>query len=238
MPSRVVIAEPFASAGQDVLHQRGIDVVSCVGGSRNDLYRERSQSADGLIVRSETRVDRDLLSHAPKIRVVGRAGVGVDAIDVEAATQAGIVVINTPAANTIAATEQTFALLLALIRHVAQANAAIRAGRWERGPFIGSELYGKTLGVIGLGRIGGGVASRARAFGMEVLAHDPYVPQARAETLQVELTSFERLLQSADVVTLHVPLTQQTRNLIDAHALFAYEARRGAAELRARRRRR
>lgn len=117
MSSRVVIAEPFAARGQDVLQQRGIDVVSCVGLARAELL-EALRDADGLIVRSETRVDRDLLAHAPNMRVVGRAGVGVDAIDVDAATEAGIVVVNTPAANTIAATEQTFALLLALMRHV------------------------------------------------------------------------------------------------------------------------
>ena len=215
---RIVIAEPFAARGQDVLQQCGIDVVSCVGAGRAELL-EALHDADGLIVRSETRVDRDLLAHAPNMRVVGRAGVGVDAIDVDAATEAGIVVVNTPAANTIAATEQTFALLLALMRHVPQANASIRAGRWERGPFIGNELYGKTLGIIGLGRIGGGVAARANAFGMNVVAHDPYVPQARAEALRVELISFERLLGQADIVTLHVPLTQQTRGIIDMRAL-------------------
>jgi len=218
MPSRVVIAEPFAARGQDVLHERGIDVVSCVGLAREKLL-DALHDADGLIVRSETRVDRDLLAHAPHMRVVGRAGVGVDAIDVDAATEAGIVVVNTPAANTIAATEQTFALLLALMRHVPQASASVRGGAWERAPFIGNELYGKALGIIGLGRIGGAVAARAHAFGMEVVAHDPYVPQARAEALQVELLSFERLLQRADIVTLHVPLTQQTRGMIDARAL-------------------
>src|SRR5690348_2427581 len=155
MPSmRVVIAEPFADTGQAVLHEHGIDVVSCVGRPREDLLAAL-HDADGLIVRSETRVDRDLLSHAPRIRVVGRAGVGVDAIDVDAATEAGIVVVNTPAANTIAATEHTFAMMLALLRNVATANASIRDGRWERTPFIGSELYGKTLGIVGLGRIGG-----------------------------------------------------------------------------------
>ena len=218
MSSRVVIAEPFAARGQDVLQQRGIDVVSCVGVARAELL-EALRDADGLIVRSETRVDRDLLAHAPNMRVVGRAGVGVDAIDVDAATEAGIVVVNTPAANTIAATEQTFALLLALMRHVPQANASVRAGRWERGPFIGNELYDKRLGIIGLGRIGGAVAVRAHAFGMEVLGHDPYLPQARAEALHVELLSFERLLERADIVTLHVPLTQQTRAMIDMRAL-------------------
>jgi D-3-phosphoglycerate dehydrogenase len=214
---RVVIAEPFADLGKAVLHEHGIDVVSCVGRSREELL-QALQEADGLIVRSETRVDRDLLAHAPRMRVVGRAGVGVDAIDVDAATEAGIVVVNTPAANTIAATEQTFALMLGLVRHVAAANASIRAGRWERTPFIGTELYGKTLGIVGLGRIGGGVAARARAFGMEVLAHDPFIPTSRAEALGAQLVELDELLQRADIVTLHVPLTQQTRDLIDARA--------------------
>jgi D-3-phosphoglycerate dehydrogenase / 2-oxoglutarate reductase len=215
---RVVIAEPFADLGQAVLHEHGIDVVSCVGRPREELI-EALHDADGLIVRSETRVDRDLLAHAPRMRVVGRAGVGVDAIDVDAATEAGIVVVNTPAANTIAATEQTFALMLSLVRHVPAANASIREGRWERTPFIGTELFGKTLGIVGLGRIGGGVASRARAFGMHVIAHDPFIPESRAEALGAELASLEELLERADVVTLHVPLTPQTRGIIDARAL-------------------
>ena len=216
--SRVVIAEPFAAAGQAVLHERGIDAVSCVGRPREELYAALSD-ADGLIVRSETRVDRDLLAHAPRIRVVGRAGVGVDAIDVDAATEAGIVVVNTPAANTLAATEQTFALLLALMRRVVEANASIRAGRWERAPFIGNELFGKTLGIVGLGRIGGAVAARARAFGMNVIAHDPFVPASRGEALQTDLVGLTDLLQRSDIVTLHVPLTAQTRGMIDAAAL-------------------
>jgi D-3-phosphoglycerate dehydrogenase len=216
--ARVVIAEPFASRGQAVLHERGIDVVSCVGRSREELFRAL-QDADGLIVRSETRVDRDLLEHAPRMRVVGRAGVGVDAIDVDAATQAGIVVVNTPAANTIAATEQTFALMLAFMRHVPQAVSSIRDGRWERGPFIGNELYGKTLGIVGLGRIGGAVCVRARAFGMHVMAHDPYVPASRGESLQAEMVPLPELLERADIVTLHVPFTPQTRGMIDARAL-------------------
>lgn len=215
---RVIIAEPFADLGQAVLHERGIDVVSCVGRPREELLAALKE-ADGLIVRSETRVDRDLLSNAPRIRVVGRAGVGVDAIDVDAATEAGIVVVNTPAANTIAATEQTFALMLALVRNVAQANASVRGGRWERTPFIGTELFGKTLGIVGLGRIGGGVASRARAFGMHVLAHDPFIPESRAEALAAELVGLEELLGRSDIVTLHVPLSLKTRGMIDARAL-------------------
>ncbi len=153
------------------------------------------------------------------MRVIGRAGVGVDAIDVDAATEAGILVVNTPAANTIAATEQMFALLLGVMRRLPQANASIREGRWERAPFVGNELYGKTLGIIGLGRIGGAVAIRARAFGMRVIAHDPYVPQARAEALGVEPAGLDELLGSADVVTLHVPLNAHTRAMIDRHRL-------------------
>jgi len=215
---RVVIAEPFADLGQAVLHERGIDVVSCVGRSRDELL-SALRDADGLIVRSETRVDRDLLAHAPRIRVVARAGVGVDAIDVDAATEAGIVVVNTPAANTIAATEQTFALMLALVRHVATANASVRDGRWERAPFVGTELFGKTLGIVGLGRIGGGVAVRARAFGMNVLAHDPFIPQSRAEALGAELVALEGLLERSDIVTLHVPLSPQTGGMLNERAI-------------------
>ncbi len=215
---RVVIAEPLAQHGQSVLRERGIEVVSCVGAARAQLLHSLEE-ADGLIVRSETHVDRDLLTRCSRLRVVGRAGVGVDAIDVDAATQAGIIVINTPSANTLAATEHTFALLLALMRRIVPANESVREGKWERTPFIGHELYGKALGIIGLGRIGGAICTRAIAFGMHVIAHDPYVPQARAQALQAQSESFEGVLANADILTLHVPLNAQTRNLIDAPAL-------------------
>ena len=215
---RVVIAEPFDERGVAVLSRAGIEVVSCVGSSLDALHSALGD-ARGLIVRSETRVDGELLSRAPQLEVVARAGVGVDAIDVDAATAAGIVVVNTPSANTIAATEHTFAVLLATLRHVPAAHASIRESRWERKPFVGNELYGKTLGIVGLGRIGSNVASRAAAFGMTVIAHDPYLPASRASALGVELVELERLLSTADVITLHVPLTPQTRSLIDARAL-------------------
>jgi len=215
---RVVVAEPFDERGIAVLTRAGIDVVSCVGAPRDALH-EALREARGLIVRSETRVDGALLARAPALEVVARAGVGVDAIDVDAATAAGIVVVNTPSANTIAATEHTFAVLLAALRHVAQANASVHAAAWERKPFVGHELYGKTLGIVGLGRIGSNVAARAAAFGMRVVAHDPYIPASRASALGVELLGFDELLQSADVVTLHVPLTPQTHAMIDARAL-------------------
>ena len=173
---RVVIAEPFAEHGLAVLRDAGIDVDSQVGGSRAELVTALA-NADGLIVRSETRVDRELLAAGPHLSVVARAGVGVDAIDVDAATDAGIIVLNTPGANTLAATEQTFALMLSLARRTPQAVQQLREGVWNRKTLVGTELYGKTLGIVGLGRIGGNVATRAKAFGMTVLAHDPYVTE-------------------------------------------------------------
>jgi D-3-phosphoglycerate dehydrogenase len=215
---RVVVAEPFDERGLEVLRRAGAEVVSLVGAPRSALS-EALRDARGLIVRSETRVDKELLSLGPRLEVVARAGVGVDAIDVEAATAAGIIVVNTPGANTLAATEQTFALLLAAMRNIPQAHASVHAGEWNRKPYVGYELYGKTLGIVGLGRIGSNVASRAGAFGMRVLAYDPYIPASRAHALGVELVEFDDLLRRADVVTLHVPLTAQTRAMIDARAL-------------------
>ncbi|MBV9270533.1 MAG: phosphoglycerate dehydrogenase, partial [Candidatus Eremiobacteraeota bacterium] len=209
----VVIAEPFAETGRRVLLESGLQVRSCVGAPHAELLAAL-RDAQGLIVRSETRVDRDLIERAPNLRVIGRAGVGVDAIDVQAATQAGIVVVNTPAANTVAAVEHTFALMLSAMRHVPEAALSLREGRWERAPFVGNELWQKTLGIVGLGRIGGAIASRAAAFGMRVIAHDPYVPAARAELLGVTLVELPELLSAADIVTLHVPLTAQTRRMI------------------------
>jgi D-3-phosphoglycerate dehydrogenase len=215
---RVVVAEPFAEAGLCVLRDAGIEVDSQVGRSRAELVSALAE-ADGLIVRSETRVDRDLLAAGPKLAVVARAGVGVDAIDVGAATDAGIVVLNTPGANTIAATEQTFALMLSLARRTPTAVQQLREGIWDRKQLIGSELFGKTLGIVGLGRIGGNVATRARAFGMTPIAHDPYITSARADAFGVKLVELETLLRESDIVTLHVPLTRQTRGLIDAERL-------------------
>lgn len=217
MPT-VIVAEPFAESGLDVLRRGGMDVLLCIGAGRAQLL-EAMRDADGLIVRSETRVDRELLDCAPSLRVIGRAGVGVDAIDVPAATAAGIVVVNTPAANTVAAIEQTFAVMLAVQRHTAAASASVKAGRWERGPFIGNELFGKTLGIIGLGRIGGGVALRAAAFGMTVVACDPYIAVSRAEAHGARMMPLDELLATADVVTIHTPLNEQTLNLIDGARL-------------------
>ena len=219
---RVVVAEPFAEHGLAVLRDAGIEVDSLVGRSRDELVAALAE-ADGLIVRSETRVDRELLAAGPRLAVVARAGVGVDAIDVEAATAAGILVLNTPGANTLAATEQTFALMLSLARRTPSAVQQLREGIWDRKRLIGTELYGKTIGIVGLGRIGGNVATRAKAFGMTILAHDPYVTAARADAFEARLVDLQTLLAESDVVTLHVPLTPQTLGMIDAAKLRAMQ---------------
>jgi D-3-phosphoglycerate dehydrogenase len=211
---RVVVAESFAEQGLEILRRAGIAVDSRVGSSREEL-KASLETADGLIVRSETRVDSDLLAAGKKLTVVARAGVGVDAIDVDAATAAGVIVLNTPAANTLSATEQTFGLMLSLARHIPQAVQSLREGRWDRLKLVGTELAGKTLGIVGLGRIGGNVATRAQAFGMKVMAFDPYITTARADAFDAKLVDLDTLLRESDLVTLHVPLNSETRGMID-----------------------
>src|SRR3982074_1054374 len=174
---------------------------------------------DALIVRSETRVDANVIQAGTRLKVIGRAGAGVDNIDVESAPRAGVLVVNAPSGNTIAATEHTMAMMLALARHIPQADQAVKAGRWERSRFLGFELRDKVLGVVGLGSIGREVAHRAQAFGMRVIAPAPVLPDERASQLNVKLMPFDQLMSEADIVTLHVPLTKETHHLVDARAL-------------------
>lgn len=174
---------------------------------------------DALLVRSATKVPREALKGADKLKVIGRAGVGVDTIDVDAATERGIAVLNAPAGNTISAAELTMALLLALVRRVAGADRSMHAGEWDRKSFNGIELYGKTLGLVGAGRIGAEVARRARAFGMRVLAYDPYLPAERARSLEIELAPLDDLMRASDVISLHAPLTDTTAGLVGAAQL-------------------
>ena len=169
---------------------------------------------DGLIVRSASKVTADVLDRADKLKIIGRAGVGVDNIDVKAATEKGIIVINSPDGNTIAATEHTFAMMLAVSRNIPQANATMHNGGWDRKKFLGVQLSGKTLGVIGLGRIGAGVAKRAQSFYMNVVAYDPFVSAERAESLGVKLVELDELFKTADFITVHMPLTKKTENMI------------------------
>jgi D-3-phosphoglycerate dehydrogenase / 2-oxoglutarate reductase len=175
--------------------------------------------ADALIVRSAVNVNGDVLRNAGKLRVIGRAGVGVDNIDLDAATKAGIAVMNTPGANAVAVAEHTLALMLALARHIVRADSTTRAGKWEKKSLQGTELRGKTLGIIGLGRIGMEVARRAKAFEMKLVAHDPFVAASVARELEIELADLDRVYAAADYLTLHVGLTPQTTGMINEQAL-------------------
>src|SRR5215472_2928447 len=175
--------------------------------------------ADALIVLSAVDVTADVLRSANKLRVIGRAGVGVDNIDLEAATKAGIAVMNTPGANAVAVAEHTIALMLALARHLSRADATTRAGKWEKKSLQGSELRGKVLGIVGLGRIGMEVARRAKPFEMEIIAHDPFVSASVARQLEIRLAELDEVFAAADYLTLHVGLTPQTSGMIDASAL-------------------
>jgi len=214
---RVLIADPIAQDGVDFLRSK-VEVEVRTGLSPHELLAIIAEY-DGLVVRSETRVTREVIERAQRLQVVARAGAGVDNIDVDAATRKGIVVVNAPAGNTIAAAEHTIALLLAVARHIPQADAALRRGEWDRGRFLGVEIRNKVLGIVGLGKIGCEVARRAQGLEMRVLAYDPYVSTDHAKRLGVELVTLDRLLASADFVTLHTPSTPQTRGMIGRREL-------------------
>lgn len=215
---RIVIADPLEQSGLEILRAAGADVRVLAADDRPRLP-ELVADADALVVRSATKVTRELLAGAARLRVVGRAGIGVDNVDVPAATQRGVLVVNAPTANVISATEHTFAMMLALARRVPAADASMKRGEWDRKSFLGSELHGKTLGVIGFGRIGQQVAVRARAFEMTVVAYDPVLDPATASRLQVEAVEVDALLARADIVTFHTPLTATTRGMLDARRL-------------------
>ena len=174
---------------------------------------------EAMVVRSETKITRKVIENAPRLRVVGRAGVGVDNVDVEAATERGIVVMNTPGGNTISTAELTFSMLMALARHIPQAHGSMKAGEWNRKSFSGTELYNKTLGILGMGRIGAEVAKRAQAFGMTVIAYDPYLSVARAKVLNVETLALDEIYARADFITVHMPMTEETKGMINTSAI-------------------
>ena len=216
---RIFIADALSPRCQERLSQEsGFQVDFRPGLSRSELL-EAVQQAEGLVVRSATQVDAELLSAAPELKVVGRAGEGVDNIDVKTATERGVVVMNTPGGNTISAAEHTFCLILALARHLPEASQSVREGRWERSRFVGTELYGKVLGVVGLGKIGREVAARAHSFGMEVVGHDPFLPEDQAERQNIELLDLDSLLARVDFLTVHTPLSSSTQHLIGRREL-------------------
>jgi D-3-phosphoglycerate dehydrogenase len=213
---RVLVTDNLAQRGVDLLRQiSGLEVVvqnKLAPEALKDLLRDM----DALIVRSATRVTADLLASASRLKVVGRAGVGVDNVDLEAATARGVVVMNTPGGNTVSAAEHTLSMLLSLAKHIPQATASMKSGKWEKGKFLSVELSGKSLGVIGLGRIGSEVAKRAKGFNLQVLAYDPFISAEAARSLGVELVDLPDLYRQADFITIHTPLTAETRNLICA----------------------
>ena len=213
---RVLVADPIAAEGLAPLAEDGRFELVNRHGLSGDALAEAIATADAVIVRSTTRITRASLAGADRLKVIGRAGVGVDNIDVEAATERGIAVLNAPSGNTISAAELGFALLLAVVRRIPAADRSMKAGEWDRKRFNGWELHGKTLGLVGAGRIGGEVARRARAFGMKVIAHDPHLSGERAAALEIELVPLHDALRRADVVSLHVPLTAATAGMIDA----------------------
>ena len=221
--ARILVVEPVAQPGLDALSAAHDSQVR-LGLSRAELLAALGEDGgwDALIVRSQTRVDAELLAAAaPRLSVVGVASVGIDRIDVEAATRAGVMIVNAPTGNTIAAAEHTMALMLALLRHVPGADASVRSGEWERSRYTGRELRGKTLGVIGLGKIGRAVARRAAGFEMRVIASDPFLTEDQATEAGAKLVGMAELLHRSDVITVHTPLSAQTRNLIGRPQLEA-----------------
>jgi D-3-phosphoglycerate dehydrogenase len=218
MTTKIFVADDVSESGLGPLRSSGFTVEKRPGLAPPEL-REALKDCEGLIVRSETKVTAELLDEANSLRVIGRAGVGVDNIDVPAATIRGVVVMNAPDGNTITTAEHTIAMLIALARSIPQASSSLKSGRWDRKKFIGVELQGKTLGIVGLGRIGRVVASRARALGMLIVAYDPFIALEQARDMEVELAPLDEVYARADFLTVHTPLTSETRGLVDRDAI-------------------
>lgn len=206
----VLVSDSISSDGlAPLLNDGNIHVVQKKINEVDDL-----EKYDALLVRSATKVTEEVFQKMPNLKIVARAGVGVDNIDIEAATKHGVVVINAPDGNTISTAEHTFAMMASLVRHIPQANVSVKSGEWNRSAFLGTELYGKSLGIIGLGRIGSEIAKRAKAFGMNVLVYDPFLTKDRAEKMGVNSCTLDQVLENADIITVHTPLTKETRGLL------------------------
>lgn len=215
---KVLIADRLSPAAVGVFSARGITADACPGLSSQALT-EIVDGYDAIVVRSATKLTAGVIRAAKKVKVIGRAGIGVDNIDVDAATAAGVIVMNAPFGNSITTAEHTIALIMALARDLPAANASTHSGRWEKDRFVGTELYGKTLGIVGAGNIGAIVADRARGLKMKVIAYDPYLAHERAARLGIEKVELHDLLARSDFISLHVPLTAETRNIISAEAI-------------------
>ncbi len=211
---KILVAEPLAKQGLEILRAHH-EVDEKIGLSPEELAAIIGEY-DALLVRSQVKVTADIIAHATRMVVIGRAGVGVDNVDLEAATKAGIVVVNAPTGNTISAAEQTIALMLAVARKTAAADASMRRGEWKRSSFTGVELRGRTLGIVGLGKIGMAVADRARGLEMTIIGHDPFVTADQAALHGVELVDMDAIIEKSDVITVHVPLNKATRGIVNA----------------------
>ena len=209
---KILVSDPISDQGIEIL-KKEFDVDIATGLPPAELIK-RIGNYEALIVRSETQVTKDVINAGKKLKIIGRAGVGVDNIDVNAATEKGIIVVNAPEGNTISAAEHTIAMMMAMSRNIPQANASLKSKKWDRKKFMGVEVRGKVLGVVGLGRIGAEVAKRAQGMEMTVLAYDPFITQERAAELGVELTTVEDIVRRADYITVHTPLTKETKDLI------------------------
>ncbi|MEO8925804.1 MAG: phosphoglycerate dehydrogenase, partial [Caulobacteraceae bacterium] len=218
MPPRVLIADSLSPAAVEIFAQRGSDADVKPGLSKDDLIATIGDY-DGLAVRSATKATAEVIAAARRLKVIGRAGIGVDNIDIPAATAAGIVVMNTPFGNSITTAEHAIAMMFALARQLPAADASTQAGKWEKNRFMGVELYAKTLGLIGAGNIGSIVADRANGLKMKVIAYDPFLSPERAVEIGVEKVELDDLLARADIITLHTPLTDKTRDILSAGAL-------------------
>ncbi len=216
---KILVADKISPKGVAYLRaQKGFEVIEAYGSSPAKVL-ELVKDVHAIAVRSETKITAEVFAAAPLLKVVGRAGVGVDNVDVDAATERGVIVMNTPSGNTVATAELTFTHILCGARPVPQAAASMREGKWDRKSFSGIELFKKTLGIVGLGRIGSEVAKRAQAFGMNVVAYDPYLSPVRAKAMQIEAVTLDELLAKSDYITVHMPLTEQTQYMIDEAAL-------------------
>lgn len=210
---RVLVSDSLAEEGVKRL-ESGAEVDVITNLTPEELVK-KIRDYDALVIRSGTKVTAEVINAAEKLKVIGRAGVGVDNVDVEAATKKGIIVLNAPGGNTISAAEHTIAMMLAVSRNIPQANAALHKGEWNRKKYTGVEFFNKTLGIVGLGRVGAEVATRMKAFGMQILAYDPFVTEAKANQLGIKIAPLEEVLRNSDFITVHTPLTNETRNLID-----------------------
>src|SRR5471030_2298042 len=218
MPPRVLIADQLSPAALEIFRQRGVEADVKVGLSKDQLIAVIGDY-DGLAVRSATKAGAEVIAAARRLKVIGRAGIGVDNVDIPAATAAGIVVMNTPFGNSITTAEHAIAMMFALARQLPAADASTQGGKWEKNRFMGVELYGKTLGLIGAGNIGSIVADRANGLKMHVVAYDPFLSPERSVEIGVEKVELGDLLSRADIITLHTPLTDKTRNILSAENL-------------------